>query len=140
MEMYRVVDKAGATVDFLLTARRDCKAALRFLRKAIGRHGVPEKITIDKSGANTAAIVRYNVDHDTISRYARSSISTMSLNRIIELSSEWSERPEPVGVRSMVFTNVSETSSNLTLSHELPMSLLTQAWARRKRGLLQTEQ
>jgi transposase-like protein len=38
---------------------------LRFLRKAIGRHGVPEKITIDKSGANTAAIVSYNVDHDT---------------------------------------------------------------------------
>jgi putative transposase len=63
--LYREVDKAGATADFLLTARRDCKAALRFLRKAIGRHGVPEKITIDKSGANTAAIVSYNVDHDT---------------------------------------------------------------------------
>jgi putative transposase len=61
----RAVDKAGATVDFLLTARRDRKAALRFLRKAIGRHGVPEKITIDKSGANTAAIVNYNADHDT---------------------------------------------------------------------------
>ena len=27
-------------VDFLLTSRRACKAALRFLRKAIGRHGV----------------------------------------------------------------------------------------------------
>jgi transposase-like protein len=63
--LYRAVDKAGATVDFLLTARRDRKAALRFLRKAIGRHGVPEKITIDKSGANTAAIVNYNADHDT---------------------------------------------------------------------------
>ena len=63
--MYRAVDKAGATVDFLLTARRDRKAAPRFLRKAIGRHGVPEKITIDKSGANTAAIVSYNADHDT---------------------------------------------------------------------------
>jgi putative transposase len=63
--LYRAVDKAGATVDFLLTARRDRKAALRFLRKALGRHGVPEKITIDKSGANTAAIVSYNADHDT---------------------------------------------------------------------------
>jgi putative transposase len=52
-------------VDFLLTAKRDRKAALRFLRKAIGRHGVPEKITIDKSGANTAAIVSYNADHDS---------------------------------------------------------------------------
>ncbi|TDX62503.1 DDE superfamily endonuclease [Methylosinus sp. sav-2] len=37
--LYRAVDKAGATVDFLLTAKRDRKAALRFLRKAIGRHG-----------------------------------------------------------------------------------------------------
>jgi putative transposase len=63
--LYRAADKAGATVDFLLTARRDRKAALRFLRKAIGRHGVPEKITIDKSGANTAAIVSYNAGHDT---------------------------------------------------------------------------
>jgi putative transposase len=63
--LYRAVDKAGATVDFLLTARRDRKAALCFLRKAIGRHRVPEKIMIDKSGANTAAIVSYNANHDT---------------------------------------------------------------------------
>jgi putative transposase len=62
--LYRAVDKAGATVDFLLTAKRDRKAALRFLRKAIGHHGVPEKITIDKSGANTAAIESYNAEHD----------------------------------------------------------------------------
>jgi putative transposase len=60
--LYRAVDKAGATVDFLLTAKRDRKAALRFLRKAAGHHGVPEKITIDKSGANTAAIESYNGD------------------------------------------------------------------------------
>jgi transposase-like protein len=51
-------------VDFLLTARRDRKAALRFLRKAAGRHGVPQKVTIDKSGANIAAIESYNTEHD----------------------------------------------------------------------------
>ena len=61
--LYRAVDKAGATVDFLLTAKRDRNAALRFLRKAIGHHGVPKKITIDKSGANTAAIESYNAEH-----------------------------------------------------------------------------
>ena len=61
--LYRAVDKAGATVDFLLTAKRDCKAALRFLRKTIRCNGTPEKITIDKSGANTAAIGSYNTDH-----------------------------------------------------------------------------
>ena len=53
---YRAVDKEGQTVDFLLTAQRNRAAALRFLRKAIGSQGSPEKITIDKSGANTAAI------------------------------------------------------------------------------------
>jgi putative transposase len=54
--LYRAVDKAGQTVDFLLTARRDKKAALRFFKKAVGQHGLPEKVTIDKSGANTAAL------------------------------------------------------------------------------------
>jgi hypothetical protein len=60
--LHRAVDKAGATVDFLLTAKRDRKAAARFLRKAIGRNGTPEKITIDKSGANKAAIENHNAD------------------------------------------------------------------------------
>jgi hypothetical protein len=60
--LYRAVDKAGATVDFLLTAKRDRKAALRFLRKAIKWNGTPEKITIDKSGANTAALECYNAE------------------------------------------------------------------------------
>jgi len=54
--LYRVVDRAGDTVDFLLTAKRDMAAARRFLERAINLHDLPEKITIDKSGANTAAI------------------------------------------------------------------------------------
>jgi len=45
--LYRAVDKQGQTIDFLLTEHRDKEAALRFLKKAIRRHGVPEKITID---------------------------------------------------------------------------------------------
>ena len=52
-------------MDTLLTAKRDHKAALRFLRKTIGQHGVPEKITIDKSGSNTAAIESCNANHGT---------------------------------------------------------------------------
>jgi putative transposase len=31
-------------------------AARRFLERAIGQHGLPNKITNDKSGANTAAV------------------------------------------------------------------------------------
>jgi transposase-like protein len=43
----------------------DRKAASRFLRMAIAQCGTPEKITIDKSGANTAAIESYNAAHET---------------------------------------------------------------------------
>jgi putative transposase len=59
---YRAVDRNGDTVDFLLTARRDKKAALRYLKKAIGSSGKPSLINIDKSGANTAAIKQYNAE------------------------------------------------------------------------------
>ena len=52
--LYRAVDRLGHTVDFLLTAKRDHAAARRFFERAIGLHDVPEKITIDKSGANQA--------------------------------------------------------------------------------------
>ena len=54
--LYRAVDRLGHTVDFLLTAKRDHAAARRFFERAIGLHDVPDKITIDKSGANTAAV------------------------------------------------------------------------------------
>ena len=54
--LYRAIDKEGQTIDFLLTAHRDKKAALRFFKKAVRQHGLPTKVTIDKSGANTAAL------------------------------------------------------------------------------------
>jgi putative transposase len=63
--LYRAVDKAGHTIDFLLTSTRDRDAAEAFLRKAIRTQGLPEKITIDKSGSNTAAITHYNQTHKT---------------------------------------------------------------------------
>ncbi|HEX4510527.1 MAG TPA: IS6 family transposase, partial [Burkholderiaceae bacterium] len=60
--LYRAVDRLGDSVDFLLTARRDVAAARRFFERAVDLHGVPESITIDKSGANTAAVRGLNAD------------------------------------------------------------------------------
>lgn len=60
----RAVDKAGQSIDFLLTAKRNRKAAARFLRKAIRQNGAPEKITIYNSGANAAAIENYNAEYE----------------------------------------------------------------------------
>jgi putative transposase len=63
--LYRAVDKTGQTIDFLLTDHRDERAATRFLTKAIRRHGTLEKVTIDGSEANAAAIRSYNEEHGT---------------------------------------------------------------------------
>ncbi len=59
--LYRAVDKEGATIDFMLSQKRDRAAVMRFFEKAIGSSGLPEKVTIDKSGANTAACHRLNM-------------------------------------------------------------------------------
>lgn len=58
--LYRAVDKQGKTVDFLLTAKRDMAAAQRFFEKAMGENGDPNKVAMDKSGANKAAIDTIN--------------------------------------------------------------------------------
>ena len=63
--LYRAVDKEGKTVDFLLTARRDKAAAQRFFDKAMKANGVPEKVTMDKSGANKAAMDEINARGET---------------------------------------------------------------------------
>jgi putative transposase len=59
--LYRAVDKNGDTVDFMLSRKRDKKAAFRFFQKAIGQHGLPEKITMDKSGANKSGADKINL-------------------------------------------------------------------------------
>lgn len=79
--LYRAVDKSGDTVDLLLTAKRDLAAARRYLERAINLRGPPEKITIDKSGANTAAAIRSVNDHVCVDVELRQS---KYLNNIVE--------------------------------------------------------
>ena len=81
--LYRAVDKYGETVDFLLTEHRDKEAALRFLKKAIRRNGVPEMITIDGSDANEAAIKSYNQEHGTAIEIRQVKYLNTLSNRII---------------------------------------------------------
>jgi transposase, IS6 family len=51
--LYRAVDSAGNTLDFLLTAKRDAKAAKRFFRKTLKavHTSPPRVITVDKNSA-----------------------------------------------------------------------------------------
>ncbi|WP_233849422.1 IS6 family transposase [Paraburkholderia sp. HD33-4] len=63
--LYRAVDKVGNTVDFLLRAHRDKAAARRYFEKAIDQNGAPETVTMDKSGANLAALHAVNAERAT---------------------------------------------------------------------------
>ncbi|CDG87699.1 transposase (fragment) [Xenorhabdus bovienii str. puntauvense] len=54
--LYRSVDTDGQTIDFLLTARRDAEAALRFFCKAIRQYGRPTVVTILFSLAKTLLV------------------------------------------------------------------------------------
>ena len=48
-------------VDFMLSEKRHEPAARAFFEKAIGSSGIPDKVTMDKSGANKAGIDTINL-------------------------------------------------------------------------------
>ena len=56
--MYRAVDSTGSTVDFMLSEKRDRKAAKRFLKKALSsnHNQIPKVITVNKNPAFSPAI------------------------------------------------------------------------------------
>jgi transposase-like protein len=62
--LYRAVDSTGATIDFLLSAKRDAAAAERFLAKALGgaNHPAPRVINTDKHAGYPPAIVQLKAE------------------------------------------------------------------------------
>nr|WP_255547070.1 IS6 family transposase [Moritella sp. 36] len=85
---YRAVDKYGAVVDFHLSEKRDELAARAFFNKEILSSGLPSKVVIDKSGANSAALDTINI-RLWLSGYMLSIIEVLAvkyLNNIVEQS------------------------------------------------------
>ena len=62
--LYRAVDSTGATIEFLLSAKRDAAAAERFLAKALGgeNHPAPRVINTDEHAGYPPAIVRLKAE------------------------------------------------------------------------------
>jgi putative transposase len=58
---YRAVDKSGKTLEFMLSEQRNAKAARCFFKQAIDTYDVPDKVVIDKRGANLAGLLSTNV-------------------------------------------------------------------------------
>ena len=82
--LFRVVDKHGQLISFMLSDRRNTNAAYRFLRKAIRamRHDPPSSITTDKLASYAKAILRLQSERllpkDVVHRTSK------YLNNIIE--------------------------------------------------------
>jgi Transposase and inactivated derivatives len=62
--LYRAVDSNGNTIDFMLSAKHNKKAAKRFLRKALNSNynQIPRLITVDKNPAYPPAIDKLKND------------------------------------------------------------------------------
>jgi putative transposase len=132
--LYRAVEKTGQTMDFLLTAQRDERAAMCFLTKAIRRHGVPETITIDGSEANAAAIRGYNEVHGTaiIIRQVK------YLNNVVEQDHRGVKRVTRPMLGFKSFEAAQHTLAGVELMHMLKKGqLVVEAWVE---GLTPAEQ
>ncbi|KAE8754245.1 MULTISPECIES: IS6 family transposase [Paraburkholderia] len=116
--LYRAVDRAGKTVDFRLSARRDVAAAKAFFVKAINSQGLaPKTITQDGYAASHRAVREMKTDEllpeDTTLR------SSKYLNNLIEQD----HRNIKSRVNAMLgfkrFRNAAVTISGIELMHRI---------------------
>lgn len=81
--LYRAVDRAGKTVDFRLSSRRDVAAAKAFFRKAVKTQGsAPTTITLDGYAASHRAVREMQADGQLAA--VKKLRSSKYLNNLIE--------------------------------------------------------
>ena len=78
--LWRAVDQEGEILESYITKTCDEEAALTFMKKALKRHGLPEKITTDGLRSCKAAMNELgNADKQEIGRWANNRVENSHL-------------------------------------------------------------
>jgi putative transposase len=116
--LYRAVDRDGQTLAFMLSERRNLAVAHRFFKKAIATNGVPEKVVIDKSGANLAGLQAVN----TILKFTGTGVmieirQIKYLNNILEQDHRFIKRITRPMMGFKAFHSASATLAGIEVAH-----------------------
>jgi putative transposase len=116
--LYRAVDRDGQTLDFMLSERRDTASARRFFKRAIGTNGVPDRVVIDKSGANFAGLQAVNV----ILKFTRAGrtvevLQVKYLNNILEQDHRFIKRITAPMLGFKAFYSAAATIAGIETAH-----------------------
>ncbi len=80
-DLWRAVDHEGEILESFVTQERDKAAALRFMKKALKRHGSPEAITTDGLRSYRAAMTELgNSDKQEVGRWANNRVENSHLS------------------------------------------------------------
>ena len=118
-DLYRGVDSNGDTLDFLLRATRDRKAAIAFFRKTLGAaHTTPPRVvTVDKNPAYPVAFEA--VRHEGLVRPRSNLRQCKYLNNIIEQDHRFIKRRTRPMLGFKRFTTAWRTLRGIEIMHAL---------------------
>ena len=78
--LWRAVDQEGEVLESYVTKKRDKAAALKFIKKALKRHGTPKAITTDGLRSYKAAMSELgNADKQEVGRWANNRVENSHL-------------------------------------------------------------
>ena len=116
--LYRAIDRAGKTVDFRLSVRRNVPAAKAFFRKAIrSQTRVPQTITLDEYAASHRAVRELKADGLLPSETKLR--SSKYLNNLIEQDHRGVKQRIAVMLGFKRFKNAAITIAGIELTHRI---------------------